>query len=49
MKDILVKIILLAICVALIAGVVIPLAGQVKETGQKAFDTVKNLNSNITP
>lgn len=49
MKDILVKIVLLAICVALIAGVVIPLAGQVKETGQKTFDTVKNLNSNITP
>ena len=49
MKDILVKIILLAICVALITGVVIPLAGQVKETGQKAFDTVKNLNSNIAP
>ena len=49
MKDILVKIILLAICVALIAGVVIPLAVQVKESGQKAFETVKNLNSNITP
>jgi len=49
LKDILVKIILLAICVGLIAGAVIPLAGQVKGTGQKAFDTVKNLNSNITP
>ena len=49
MKDILVKIILLAICISLIAGVVIPLAGQVKDTGQKAFDTVKSLNSNIAP
>ena len=49
MKDILIKIILLAICVGLIVGVMLPLAGQVKDTGQKAFDTVKNLNSNIIP
>lgn len=49
MKDILIKIILLAICIGLIVGVVIPLAGQVRDTGQKAFDTVKNLNSNIAP
>jgi hypothetical protein len=49
LKDILVKIMLLAICVALIIGVVIPLAGQIRETGQNAFNTVKNLDSNITP
>ena len=49
MKDIIVKIILLAICVALIAGVVIPIAQQVRGTGQKTFEVVKNLNSNISP
>jgi hypothetical protein len=49
LKDIIVKIILLAICVALIVGVVIPIAQQVRDTGQKAFDVVKNLNSNISP
>lgn len=48
MKDIIVKIILLAICVALIVGVIIPVAQQIKDTGQKTYNVVKNLNSNIS-
>lgn len=48
MKSIIVKIILLAIVVSLIIAVVLPISHQIKDTGQKTFDAVKNLNSNIT-
>lgn len=47
MKTVVIKIILFAICAALVVGVVIPLAGQVKGTGQKTYDMVKDMNSNI--
>lgn len=48
MKSIIVKIILFAIAVALIIAVIIPISTQIKDTGKKTFDVVKNLNSNIT-
>ncbi len=48
MNQILMKIILFAIAVALVIGIVIPLSGQVRETGQKTFTWVKNLNDNIS-
>jgi hypothetical protein len=48
LKSIIVKIILFAICVSLIIAVVIPISQQIKDTGQKTYDVVKNLNSNIT-
>jgi hypothetical protein len=48
LKSIIVKIILFAIAVLLIIAVIIPISRQIKDTGQKTFDVVKNLNSNIS-
>lgn len=47
MEKILIGIILFAICVSLIIGVVIPLSDSIKEAGQKSFDSVKSMSSNI--
>ncbi len=47
MKEIVIKIILFAICAALIISVVIPIAGEIKNTGQKSFNSVKALSNNI--
>lgn len=47
MKEIVIKIILFGICAALIIGVVIPIAGEIKNTGQKSFNSVKVLSNNI--
>lgn len=48
MKSIIIKIILFAIGVSLIIAVIIPISKQIKDTGQKTFNVVKNLNSNIS-
>lgn len=48
MSKILVTIILLAICVALILGVVLPLADEIKVVAEKAFDAIKEFGNNIT-
>lgn len=48
MKSIVTKIILFAIAVSLIIAVIIPISKQIKATGQKTFDVVKNLSSNIS-
>ena len=47
MDKILTGIILFAICVALIAGVVMPLSDGIKVVGQKSFDSVKTMSDNI--
>ena len=48
MNKVIITIIMFAICMALVVGVVIPMSSQIKDTGQKTQDVVKNLNSNIT-
>ncbi len=47
MDKILTSIILFAICVALVAGVILPLADSIKDAGQKSFNSVKSLSANI--
>lgn len=47
MKNVIMTIILFALCVALVVGVVIPVTTLIKDTGEKSFNSVKNLNDNI--
>lgn len=47
MKKIIMTVIMFSICIGLVIGVVIPCANLVKDTGQKSFNSVKNLNNNI--
>lgn len=47
MKNVIMTIILFAICVALVIGVVLPVAGLIRDSGQKSFSSVKNLSDNI--
>jgi len=49
MNKVIMTIIFFALCVALVIGVVIPITQQIKDTGQKSFDSVKNMSSNIQP
>lgn len=47
MKKVVIAIVLFAICMALVVSTVIPISQQIKDTGQKSFNAVKNTNSNI--
>lgn len=47
MNKIITSIILLALCIALIIGVVIPVCRQIKSTGETSYEAVKNMNTNI--
>ncbi len=47
MKNIIVSIVLLFICVALIVGVVLPLAEQIRTVGQKCIESVADLGDSI--
>ena len=49
MNKIITSIILLALCIALITGVVIPVTYQIKDAGQRSFDGIKNTANNIIP
>jgi hypothetical protein len=48
MKNIIIAIILFALCVALVLGTVIPVSELISESGGKVYQSVKNLNDNIT-
>lgn len=48
MKNIIIAIIMFAICVALVIGTVLPISELISDTGGEVFDTVKLLNDNIT-
>ena len=49
MKKVIITIIFFAISISLIIGVILPIMNQIKGTGQKSFDSVKNMNNNIQP
>ncbi len=48
MKNIIIAIIMFALCVALVLGTVIPVAELISESGGKVYQSVRNLNDNIT-
>lgn len=47
MKNILITIIMFALCVALVIGTVIPVSEIISETGSEVYKTVEDLNDNI--
>lgn len=47
MKNIIIAIIMFALCVALLIGNVLPASKLISDTGQKVYESVKNLNDNI--
>ena len=47
MKSVIMAVLLLSICVALVAGVIMPLAKSINETGASAISSVNELNSVI--
>ncbi len=47
MKNILIAIIMFALCVALIIGTIIPVSEVVSDTGEEVYSTVKELSKNI--
>lgn len=47
MKNVIISIVMLCICAALIVGVILPLAEQIRITGQKSFESVRSLSENI--
>lgn len=48
MKNVIIAIILFALCVALVVGTVLPVSDVISDTGGKVYQSVKNLNDNIT-
>lgn len=48
MKNIIIGIILFALCVALIIGTVLPATELISDTGGKVYQSVKDLNDNIS-
>ena len=47
MKNVIMTIILFALCAALVVGVILPLSAQIRQTGQNSLDTLKTLNANM--
>lgn len=47
MKNILIAIILFALCVALVIGTVLPVSGLIADTGGEVYKSVRELNDNI--
>ncbi len=47
MNKIIMSVILLSLSMALIVGAIIPVCTQIKNTGGTAFQSVKNMNTNI--
>lgn len=48
MKNVIIAIIMFALCVALVVGTVIPVSEMISDSGSKVYQSVKNLNDNIT-
>ena len=48
MKNIIIAIIMFALCVALVIGTVLPVSELISITGGKVYETVKELSDNIT-
>jgi len=47
MKNIIIAIIMFALCVALVLGTVLPVSELISDTGSEVYGTVKQLNDNI--
>ncbi|AEY64405.1 hypothetical protein [Clostridium sp. BNL1100] len=47
MKNIIIAIIMFALCVALVIGTVVPTSELISDTGEKVYQSVKKLNDNI--
>ncbi len=47
MKNIIIAIIMFALCVALVIGTVLPASELISDTGKKVYQSVKKLNNNI--
>lgn len=47
MKNIIIAIIMFALCIALVISTVLPVSELVSDTGGEVFNTVKQLNDNI--
>ena len=47
MKNILITIIMFALCIALVLGTVLPISEIVLDTGEEVYSSVKELNKNI--
>ncbi len=47
MKNIIIAIIMFALCVALVIGTVLPASELISDTGQRVYQSVKKLNDNI--
>ncbi len=47
MKNILIAIIMFALCVALVIGTVLPVSQLISDTGSEVYRSVKDLNENI--
>jgi hypothetical protein len=48
MKNIIIAIILFALCVALVIGNVLPASELISDTGGKVYQSIKELNDNIS-
>lgn len=48
MKNIIIAIMMFALCVALVIGTVLPVSELISDTGGEVYETVKELNDNIT-
>lgn len=48
MKKVIISLIMFGLVMALVVGVVLPIANQLKSTGQKVYDTTKDTNNNIS-
>ena len=49
MKQVVMTVVLLGVVVALCFGIIFPTATQLKDVGNKAYNSVKTLNNNIAP
>lgn len=47
MKNVIITIVLFAICIALVVGSVLPISEVISSTGDKVYMSVKRLNDNI--
>lgn len=47
MKNILIAIIMFALCIALVIGTVLPVTDLIADTGGKVYQTVQDLSENI--
>lgn len=47
MKNVIIAIILFAICIALVLGSILPISEVISSTGDKVYVSVKKLNDNI--